>query len=159
MDSSLVILVGGTALFAGAVAYLGLLRDLGRRRAGWAAAGATAAVAVLFALMIYLAHLALPAVLGVVALSSGALAYLVLQRDLGRRRAVLAAVGAAAVVTASFLLVLYLAVIAFIGAVGVYLVARTRLRTAPALAFMGSTLGGLLAASVLVFWASLTYVM
>ncbi|GIG88169.1 hypothetical protein [Plantactinospora endophytica] len=159
MDSSLAILIGGTAVFAGAVGYLVLLRDLGTRRAGLAGAGTAAAVAASFLFMLYLATLALPALLGFVALSSGVVGYLVLRRDLGTRRGVLAAAGSAAVVTASFLLVVYLAVIAFIAAVGVYLLLRTRVRIAPALVLTGTTLSGLLAASVLVFWVSLTYVM
>lgn len=97
--------------------------------------------------------------IGGTAFFAGAVAYLVLNGDLGPRRAALAAVGAATVVTAGFLFVVYLAVIAFVVAIGVYLLVRVRLRIAPALVLMGTTLSGLLAASVLVFWISLTYVM
>jgi hypothetical protein len=109
--------------------------------------------------MLLLSHVALPATLGFVALASGALAYLIFFPDLGRRRAVWAAAGAAAVVTASFLLVLYLAVVAFVVASGVYVLLRTRLRIGPSIILMGTTLSGLLAASALAFWVSLTYVM
>jgi hypothetical protein len=159
VDSSLAILIGGTAIFAGAVAYLVRLRDLGRRRAGLVAAAAATAVTASFLLMLYLATVAAPAVVGLVALLTGAVAYLVFLRDLGRWRAALAAAGAAVVVAASFLFVVYLAVIAFIAAAGVYLLVRLRLRINAALILMGTTLSGLLAASALVFWVSLNYLM
>ncbi|MER5455215.1 hypothetical protein ABT008_10540 [Micromonospora sp. NPDC002389] len=41
MDSSLAIVIGGTAIFAGAVAFLVLLRGAGSRRAGLVAGGTT----------------------------------------------------------------------------------------------------------------------
>ncbi|MDG4786764.1 hypothetical protein O7626_12615 [Micromonospora sp. WMMD1102] len=157
MDSSLAILIGGTAVCAGAVAYLVLLRDLGLRRAVGAGAGVTIGVTASFLLMLYLATLAIPAVLAFVAVFAAAVGYPVFRRDLGPQRAALAAAGSAAVVTASFLFVVYLAVIAFIAAVGVYLLLRDRIRIAPALILTGTTLGGLLAASALVFWVSLSY--
>lgn len=97
--------------------------------------------------------------IGGTAIFAGAVAYVVLRRDLGPRRAALAAAGAATVVTASFMFVVYLAVIAFIAAAGVYLLVRIRLRINPAFILMGTALSGLLAASALVFWFSLTYVM
>jgi hypothetical protein len=159
VDSSLAILIGGTAVCAGAVAYLVLLRDLGPRRAAGAAGAVTIGITASFLLMLYLATLALPAVVGFVAVFAAGVAYPVFLRDLGPRRAGVAAAGAAAVVAASFLLVVYLAVIAFIAAIGVYLLLRVRVRIAPALVLMATTLGGLLAASALVFWVSLTYVM
>jgi hypothetical protein len=155
MDSSLAILIAGTALFAGAAAYPMLRRDLGRRRAGLACLAAAAAVAATFLLMLGLAAIALPATVAVAALFSGAVAYLVLRRDLGRRRAAPAAAGAALVVAACFLFVVYLAVIAFVAAAGAYLLLRTRLRIGPALILMGSTLSGLLAAAGVAFWAAL----
>jgi hypothetical protein len=129
VDSSLAILIGGTAGFAGAVAYLVLLRDLGRRRAALNAVGAATAVTASFLLMLYLAMLrpfGLWAAVGFIALFSGAVAYLVFLRDLGGWRAALAAVGAAIAVTASSLFVLHLAVVAFIAASGIYLLLRTR---------------------------------
>jgi hypothetical protein len=159
VDSSLAILIGGTAAFAGTVAHL-VARDLGRWRAASAAAGAAAGVAASFLLMLGLATVApLPVLLSFVALASGAVAYLAFRHDLGGRRAAAAAAGTACVVTAGFLFVVYLAVIAFVAAVGAYLLLRTRLRIGPAMVLMGTTLGGLLAASAMVFWASLTYSM
>jgi hypothetical protein len=77
VDSSLAILIGGTAIFAGVVAYLVLLRDLGRRGAGVAAAAAASAVTASFVLMLYLATVATPAVAGLVALLTGGVAYMV----------------------------------------------------------------------------------
>ncbi|GAA4256475.1 hypothetical protein [Dactylosporangium darangshiense] len=60
----------------------------------------------------------------------------------------------------TFLVVLHLAVMAYVGAIGVYLLLlRERVRIAPALIVMGTRLSGLLAAAVLVFWIGLTYVM
>jgi hypothetical protein len=159
VDSSLAILAAGTAAYAGAVAYLVLLRDLGPRRAALAAAGATTAVTADFLLTLYLAEVALPAAVGLVAFFSGAVAYLVFLRDLGPRRAALAAAGAATTVTAGFLFVLYLAVAAFVAATGVYLLVRLRLRIGPAFVLMATVLGGLLTASALIFWVSLTYMM
>ncbi|AVT29294.1 hypothetical protein C6361_07090 [Plantactinospora sp. BC1] len=156
MDSSLALLIGATAVCAGAVGYLVPPRALGPRHAAVAVAvGVTGS----FLLMLLLASVALPAVLGFVALFAAAVAYPVFRRDLGPRRAGVAAAGSAAVVTVSFLFVVYLAVIAFIAAIGVYLLLRDRVRIAPALIMTGTTLGGLLAASALVFWVSLTYVM
>ncbi|GAB3977213.1 hypothetical protein V1634_14390 [Plantactinospora veratri] len=159
MDSSLALLVGATAVCAGAVGYLVQPRALGPRRAVVAAVGVAVGVTASFLLMLYLASLALPAVVGFVALFTAAVGYPVFRRDLGPRRAGVAAAGSAAVVTASFLFVVYLAVIAFIAAIGVYLLLRDRVRIAPALIMTGTTLGGLLAASALVFWVSFTYVM
>lgn len=155
MDSSLAILIAGTALFAGAVAYPVLRPDLGKRGAGLASLAAAAAVAAAFLLMLGLAAIAVPATVAVAALFTGAVAYLVLRRDLGERRAASAAAGAALVVAVCFLFVVYLAVIAFVAAAGVYLLLRTRLRTGPALILMGSTLSGLLAAAGVAFWAAL----
>src|SRR5690349_19966274 len=112
MDASLQILIGGTAAYGGAVAYLALFHRLGRRRAVLAAAGATAAVAATFLFTIFLATVALPAASACVALASGATAYLTFRRDLGPRRAAWTSIYVAAVVTASFQAVLYLALIA-----------------------------------------------
>ena len=53
----------------------------------------------------------------------------------------------------------HLAVVAFVAATGVYLLVRTRLRINAALVLMTTTLSGLLAASALAFWFSLTYAM
>lgn len=159
MDSALALLVGGTAIFAGAVAYLVTLRDRDRQRAGLAAAGAAGAVAAGFLLMLALATVSVPATVGLAALLTGPGAFLVLARDLGRRRAALAAAGTTAVVAASFLVVFYLAVMAFVAAAGVYLLVRARLQINAALVLMSTTLSGLLAAAALAFWFSLTYAM
>lgn len=159
MDLALAILIGATAVFAGATGYAGFLGELGRRRAALAGAGAAAGVTAGFLVLLLLARIALPAAPGFLALAGGTVAYLVLLRDLGRRRAALAAAGAAAVVTASALFVLYLAVAAFVGAVGTYLLLRTRLRIGPSIVLTATTLSGLLAAAAAAFWYSLTYVM
>jgi hypothetical protein len=159
VDSSLAVLIGGTAVFAGTVAHLLVRRDHDPRRAAVAAAVTAAAVTASFLLTLFLATVALPAALAFVALAGGAVAYLAFRPDLGERRAALAATGAAGVVTASFLLVVYLGVIAYIVAIGTYLLLRPRLRVGPAMILMGTTLSGLLAASGLAFWVSLTYVM
>lgn len=159
MDSSLALLIGLTAIFMGGVAHRVARRDPGPRRAGLVAAAAAVATAASFLLMIYLAGLALPATMALLAVLSGAVTYLAFRRDLGPKRAALAATGAAVFVTACFLFVLYLAVIAFVAAIGVYLLVRDRLRIKGALILAGTTLSGLLAAAVLAFWFSLTYVM
>ncbi|MGW0507524.1 hypothetical protein [Micromonospora sp. NPDC003241] len=75
MDSSLAIVIGGTALFA----YLVLRRGAGSRRAVLVAGGVTLGVVASFLLMPYLATVWLPAVVGLVAPLSGVVAYLVLR--------------------------------------------------------------------------------
>ncbi|MFY1691972.1 hypothetical protein [Plantactinospora sp. WMMB782] len=157
MDSSLAFLIGSAAIFTGAVAYRELHRELGRRRAAVAATGIAVGVTASFLLMLYLATLSMAALLAFVAVFAAAVGYPAFRRDLGPRRAALAAAGSAAVVTASFLFVVYLAVMAYLTAIGVYLSLRDRIRIAPALLVTGTTLGGLLAASALVFWVSLSY--
>lgn len=141
MDSSLAILIGITAAFAGAVAYY-VLRELGARRPGPVAAGTAAAVAASFLLMLYLATISLVATVVFVLLAAGAVAYLVLRRDLGARKGALAAAGIALTVAASFLFVLYLAVIAFIAAIGVYFLLRSRVKIKAAIILAGTTLAG-----------------
>ena len=157
MDLNLMIFIGGAVVFGGAVAYLVLLRERGAQRAALAAVGVAAALAASFLLMLMLARFALPAALGFVALFSGAVTYLAFRRELGARWAALLAAGATIVITASALFVVYLAVIAFIVAIGVYLLLRVRLRLLPALLLTGGTLGGLLVASAGAFWVGLTY--
>lgn len=151
MDSSLALMVGFAACYAGGVSLPVLVPRLGFQRAFLAAAGVVGGVALSFVLMLLLArvHVGLTAV--VVLLFTGAVAYLVLRRDLGGRATVWASIGAAVLIGACFLFVSYLAVLAFIGAAGVYLLLRLFLRTRPALILMGGTLGGLLAASAAVF--------
>ncbi|GIF63420.1 hypothetical protein Ais01nite_14550 [Asanoa ishikariensis] len=159
MDSALAIVIGGTGIFAATVAYLVTLGDHGRQRAALAAAGAAVAVAVGFLLMLLMAEVSVLATTGLLALLAGAVAYRVFLRDLGRRRAMLATAGATAVVTASFVLVVYLAFVAFVAAVGVYLLVRVRLRISAALVLASTTLSGLLATAALAFWLSLSYAM
>jgi hypothetical protein len=55
--------------------------------------------------------------------------------------------------------VVYLAVIAFIVAISAYVLLRARVQIKPAMILMGTTLSGLLAASALAFWVSLSYTM
>ncbi|NLU78872.1 hypothetical protein HCA58_10865 [Micromonospora sp. HNM0581] len=88
-DSSLAILVGATATFVGAVAFLVTVGDGNRRRAVVAAVEATGAATAVFLLLVFVATVALPASVALVALITGAAAHLAFRRDLGRRRAVL----------------------------------------------------------------------
>jgi hypothetical protein len=157
MDLSLMIYIGGAAAFAGVVAYLLLRREQGTPRAALAAAGTTAAVAASFLLMLLLARsVSALAAMGLLAVLSGAITYLVFRRDLGPRQAALIAVGATIVIGAFSLFVIYLAIISLILAAGVYLLLRTRLEVAPALVLMGGALTGLLALSGAAFWIALS---
>ena len=93
---------------------------------------------------------------GVLGGSAAALtAFLVTRRDLGSRRAALAAAVSGAVVALGWFLALYLAFLAFAVAVGVYVVARRR--TSVGTAVLGSAASYLVlsAASVALIWASL----
>ena len=96
--------------------------------------------------------------IGITAAFAGAVAYYVL-REVGARRPGLTASGTAAAVVASFLFVFYLAVIAFIAAIGVYFLLRSRVKIKSAIILAGTTLSGLLAAAALTFYLSLTYAM
>jgi hypothetical protein len=140
------------------VAYY-VLREFGARRPGLTAAGTAVAVAASFLLMLYLATVNLVATVAFVLLAAGAVAYLVLRPDLGARKGALAATGIALTVAASFLFVLYLAVIAFIAAIGVYVLLRSRVKIKSAIILAGTALSGLLAAAALAFYVSLTYAM
>lgn len=155
MDYSLALMIGFAACYAGAVSLVALVPRRGFQQAVFGAAGVVAGVASSFVLMLLLArvHFALTEV--VVVLFTGAAAYLVLRRDLGKRATVWSAVGAAVLIGACFLFVSYLAVMAFIGAAGIYLLLRLFLRIRPALLVMGGTLGGLLGASAVVFAVAL----
>lgn len=139
------------ALYAGVVAFVASIRPRGLERAAVVGGVTVAAVTGSFTAMILLAQVSLPATWVLAALFTGAVAHLVLLPDLGRARAALTAAGAALLIGAAFAFVSYLAVLAFVGAAGVYLLLRLGLRTRPALLVMGGTLGGLLAASGLVF--------
>ncbi|MEV6636325.1 hypothetical protein AB0M54_36825 [Actinoplanes sp. NPDC051470] len=151
MDSSLALMVGFAACYAGGVSLPALVPRLGFQRAFLAAAGVVGGVALSFVLMLMLARVHVGLTEVVVLLFTGAVAYLVLRRDLSGRATVWASIGSAVLIGACFLFVSYLAVLAFIGAAGVYLLLRLFLRTRPALLLMGGTLGGLLAASAAVF--------
>ncbi|WP_433606244.1 hypothetical protein ACQP2P_29530 [Dactylosporangium sp. CA-139114] len=155
MDIALALLIGLIAVYAGGVAALVLRRPLGPARALTAGAGTAAGVVAAFALMLLFAHVWFPGTLIVVALFAGAVAYLTLLRDLGGAKAGPAALLGALLTCGSFVFVSYLAVMAVLGAAGVYLVLRQWLRMRPALLLMGGTLGGLLAASAAVFAAAL----
>jgi hypothetical protein len=156
VDLALVLLFVLAALYAGAVTSLVSLRERGVRRAASLGAAAAAGVAASLFLMVLLAHVTVAATLIVVVAFTCAVAYLVLVRDIGRQRATRTAAGAGALIGLSFVFVSYLAVLAFLGAAGVYLLLRLWMRTRPALLLMGGTLGGLLAASALVFALALS---
>jgi hypothetical protein len=155
VDFSLAILIVLTALYAGAVTLLVVARKDSPRAALAAAARVMAVVAGTFLLMILLAHVAYPATAALAAVFSFLAARRALVDDLGLRNAGWAAAATAVVIAAAFLLVSYLAVMALIGALGVYQLLRLRLRTRPALVVMGGTLGGLLAAAAAMFAAAL----
>jgi hypothetical protein len=143
MDLSLAVLIVLVAGYAGAVTWFA--RGL--------ATGAAAAVGVLaaFALILGLAHLWLPGAFIAAPLVAATITYLTLAADLSRKQAVLTAVGGGLVVGAAFVAVSYLAMMALIGAAGIYLVLRRWLRTRPALLVMGGALGTFLAGSAAVF--------
>jgi hypothetical protein len=147
VDPSLAVLIVLVAGYAGAVTWFA--------RGFATGAAAAAGVLAMFALMLGLARVWLPGTLLVAALTAAAVTYLTLAHDLGRTRAVLAATAAGLVVGAAFAFVAYLAVIALIGAAGIYPVLRRRLRTRPALLVMSGALGTLLAGSVAAFAVAL----
>ncbi|MFG1921885.1 hypothetical protein [Cryptosporangium sp. NPDC048952] len=156
MDLSLAILFGLAALYAGTVMFLALIGQHGPQRAAASGAGTTAGVAACLVVMVLLAQVTVIATVAAVAVFSGAVAFLALLRDVGRLRAIVAGSGAAALISVSFMFVSYLAVLAFLGAAGVYVLLRLWVRTRPALLVMGGTLSGLLAASGLVFALALS---
>lgn len=148
MDSSLVILIVLVAGYAGAVTLL----TRGIRAGVVTAAGVLAA----FVLMPLLARVWLPGTYAVAVLFAAAVTFLTLAGDLGRSRATVVAAATALFVGAAFVVVSYLALMALVGAAGVYLVMRRWLRTRPALLVMGGALGTLLAGSVAVFAIALS---
>jgi hypothetical protein len=148
VDISLAVLIVLAAGYAGAVTWVA--RGFATGAAG--AAGVLAA----FALMLGLARAWLPGTLLVAALTAAVITYLTLAQGLGRTRAVVAATAAGLVVGAAFAFVSYLAVMALIGAAGIYPVLRRRLRTRPALLVMGGALGTLLAGSAAAFVVALS---
>jgi hypothetical protein len=156
MDLFLAIFFSLAALYSGMVIFLISVGGRGPRRAAASGAGAAAGVGACLVLMVLLAQVSVAATVAAAAVFSGAVAYLVLVRDVDRLRAALAGLGAAAIISLSFAFVSYLAVLALLGAAGLYLLLRPWLRTRPALLVMGGTLSGLLAASGLVFALALS---
>ena len=156
VDIALVALIALIAAYAGGVAAVVRLRPAGPARALLDGAGAAAGVAASFALMLALARVWLPGTVIVAALLAGGVLHATLLRDLGPARAGGLAAAGGLLIGASFLFVSYLAVMALIGAAGVYLVLRLWLRTRPALLVMGGALGALLTASAGVFALALS---
>jgi hypothetical protein len=152
VDFALVALIALIAAYAGGVWIIVRLRPAGPARALTEGTGAAAGVATSFALMLVLARVWLPGTIIVAALLAGGVLYGTLLRDVGPARAGGTAVAGGLLIAASFVFVSYLAVMALIGAAGVYLVLRLWLQqTRPALLVMGGTLAGLLTASAGVF--------
>lgn len=156
VDFALVALIALAAGYAGGVVALVRLRAAGLARAVLEGLAAAAGVAASFALMLVLARVWLPGTIIVAALLAGGVLYGVLQRDLGPARAAGTAALGGLLIGVSFLFVSYLAVMALIGAGGVYLVLRLWLRIRPALLVMGGALGALLAASLGIFALALS---
>ena len=156
VDIALVALIALIAAYAGGVTVIVRLRPAGPVRALLEGVGAAAGVAASFALMLVLARLWLPGTVIVAALLAGGVLYYTLLRDLGPARSAGTAAAGGLLIGASFLFVSYLAVMALIGAAGVYLVLRLWLRIRPALLVMGGALGALLAASAGVFVLALS---
>ncbi|BCJ55965.1 hypothetical protein Asp14428_74400 [Actinoplanes sp. NBRC 14428] len=155
MDLALAVLIALATFYAGAVTLLVVARTASVRAAPAAAARVAAVVGAAFLLMVLVAHVAYPATVALAVVLSFAAARRVLVDDLGPRRAAVTGAVAALLIGAAFLFVAYLAVLALIGALGVYRLLRLRLRTRPALVVMGGTLGGLLAAAAATFAAAL----
>jgi hypothetical protein len=155
MDYSLALLIGFAACYAGVTSLPALIPRLGFQRGIAAGAGVVAAVALSFLAMLLLARVHVALTSAFIVLFIFAATFLVLSRDLGRRATLWSAAGAAVLIGLCSLFVSYLAVMAFIGAAGIYLVLRLWLRTRPALLVMGGTLGGLLGVSAAVFAVAL----
>jgi hypothetical protein len=156
VDFALVALIILIAAYAGGVAAIVRLRPAGPARALLEGVGTAVGVAASFALMLALAHAWLPGTIIVAALLAGAVLYGTLLRDVGPARAGATAAVGGLLIGASFLFVSYLAVMALIGAAGVYVMLRLWLRSRPALLVMGGALGALLAASAGVFALALS---
>jgi hypothetical protein len=148
MDTSLAVLIVLVAGYAGAVTWLAR----GFRPALVAAVGVLAG----FGLMLATAHVWVPGTYLLAALEAALITYLTLAADLSRARVATAATVTGLMIGVASLVVSYLAVMALIGAAGVYLVLRRRLRTRPALFLMGGALGTLLAGSAAAFAVALS---
>jgi hypothetical protein len=160
VDIALIALMAFAAIFAGGVVAVINLRPSGVAKAALAGLGSAVGVAGAFALMLVGANLeptavGMPIMFTVGALFAAAVVYLTLRRDLHRAKAAAVAIAVAAVVTASMVFVSYLAIFSLIGAAGIYLLLRLKLRIRPAMLVMGGALGCLLTASAAVFVAAL----
>ena len=155
MDSSLAFMITFVALYAGAVAFLVLRKQLDTMRSVLAGIFTVIVVAASFQLMVSLANVTLWAMYATVALFIATVTYLAFVRDLDTKWTVTLTIGAAVFVTLASVVVSYLAVMAYIGAVGIYLVLRMWVRVRSALIVMGTALSGFLALSVAVFLAAL----
>ncbi|WP_127504546.1 hypothetical protein [Actinoplanes solisilvae] len=98
----------------------------------------------------------LPGAVAVVVLFAVAATYLTVYADLRRDHAWLIAGAAGLIIGVSFVFVSYLAVLALIGATGLYLVLRRWVQKRWAMTIMGGALAGLLAASAGVFLVALS---
>jgi len=155
VDVTLVILFILAALYSGGMTAIAQLRARGPRTAARTGAVTAVVVAASLFLMVLLAHVTVPLAVVGAGVFSAAATYWTLAADLGRARATATAIGMGILIALCFLGVAHLAVLALIGAAGVYQVIRLFLRTRPALLVMGGTFGGLLAASVAVFVVAL----
>src|SRR5689334_18204205 len=124
VDLALVALIALLASYAGGVTAIVRLRPAGPARALLDGVGAAVGVAASFALLLVLARVWLPGTIIVAVLLAGGVLYGTLLRDLGPARAGAIAAGGGLLIGASFLFVSHLAVMALIGAAGVYLVLR-----------------------------------
>jgi hypothetical protein len=148
MDSSIAVLIVLVAGYAGAAVWTA--RGIGP------GAVAAAGVAASFALMLGLARVWVPATFAVAVLFATAVTFLTLSGDLGASRAGVTATVIGLFVGAAFAFVSYLALMALIGAAGIYLVLRRWVRTRPALVVTGGALGTLLAGSAAAFAVALS---
>lgn len=156
MDFFLVLLICATAGYAGAVVSIVRLRERGMARALQEGAVAATGVAASFFLMVALAHLTVFASVAASAVFVGVVTYLAVARDLSPAWRPWVTVGLTVLVTAVSLFASYLALMAFVGAAGVYRLVRLRLRTGPSLVFMGTSLGVLMAGAVGMFLVALS---
>ncbi|GAB3283511.1 hypothetical protein [Kineosporia babensis] len=112
-------------------------------------------LAFLFGVLL-IANLSVIAALVVSVLASGVGCYRLVRADLTQNQAITVAVGATLLVAAVGLFVLYLALISLIVAGSSYLVVRLWWQARATLVAMGTMLGGLLAASAVVFGIALS---
>ncbi|MBT0773697.1 hypothetical protein KIH74_32430 [Kineosporia sp. J2-2] len=155
MDIALIVLILGTAGYAGIMALLLALRR-GTARPVLIGAASFVGVAAGFFAAVGLARLAHWGVLGLVAALVGGGTYLALSGDLGGRRAGRAALVASVVVTCAAVFVSYLAPMAYVVTVSTYLLLRLWVRTRPALMIMSTAFCGLLVVALGVFYVGVS---